>query len=64
MFTQSYVIVVAVQLLRAVSHLRQNRVVHRDLKPDNVLVWGQHKRQVSLIDFGTAKDLVDTKLNG
>jgi eukaryotic-like serine/threonine-protein kinase len=37
----------------AVQHAHQNLVVHRDLKPGNILVTND--RQVKLLDFGVAK---------
>ena len=42
----------------AVSHLHQNLVVHRDLKPPNILVSGQGEPK--LLDFGIAKMLDST----
>ena len=46
-----------VQVCSAVQHAHQNLAVHRDLKPNNILVTidGQAK----LLDFGIAKLLVD-----
>ena len=46
------------QLMEAVFFLHFNRIVHRDIKPDNILVVGDlnHLRlcKCKLIDFNTA----------
>lgn len=43
------------QLCAAVSHAHRQLLLHRDLKPGNVLVTAE--RQVKLLDFGIAKAL-------
>jgi serine/threonine-protein kinase PRP4 len=43
------------QLLAAATHLKQHKIVHSDLKPDNILV-SQDFSQISICDFGSAVD--------
>lgn len=44
------------KILTAVDYLHQNRVFHRDLKPDNILV-SQDCSQVKLADFGLSRTI-------
>lgn len=48
---------IAKQLLTAVNFLHDNRIVHRDIKPDNVMLSFTPSLQVKLIDFNIAHDL-------
>lgn len=44
---------IAVQLVHALHYLHQNRVIHRDMKPQNVLLGSSSR--VMLCDFGFAR---------
>ena len=43
----------AVQLVKAVSHLHERRIMHRDLKTENVLI--DEDGYLRVIDFGLSK---------
>lgn len=46
----------SVQITEAIDYLSQNRVIHKDIKPSNILVNPQTK-QIKLIDFSIASIL-------
>jgi eukaryotic-like serine/threonine-protein kinase len=49
-------IALVIQACEALKHAHQNGVIHRDIKPDNLLVENRSNRAtVKLIDFGIAK---------
>jgi hypothetical protein len=60
------VIVYAVQLLRAVAHLKEHKLVHRDLKLDNIMLGGHNLTDLTVIDFGLVMDCasMDAALGG
>lgn len=49
------------QLVSAVGHIASLELVHRDLKPDNILFRGDGATPV-IVDFGLVRDLVGTSL--
>ncbi|KAJ2358975.1 Protein kinase C signaling pathway involved MAPKK protein [Coemansia erecta] len=49
---------VAVAVLNGLVHLHSYRVIHRDVKPSNILVTG--RGEIKLCDFGVSGELVDS----
>ena len=45
------------QVLLGIAHMHQKRILHRDLKPGNILLDDQNR--VKITDFGTAKMFAD-----
>jgi 3-phosphoinositide dependent protein kinase-1 len=43
---------IAAEILLALQDLRANQVIHRDLKPGNIML--DHEYHIKLIDFATA----------
>ncbi|MGH1392916.1 MAG: ATP-binding protein, partial [Trichormus sp.] len=44
---------IAIQLSQILDNLHQNRVIHKDIKPANILIH-PHSKQIELIDFSIA----------
>ena len=62
-FSVKTVLMLADQLIERIEHLHARNFLHRDLKPDNILMGpiGEKENVVHIIDFGLAKSFRDPK---
>ena len=60
--SESLVQSIVVRLLPAIAHVHQEGIIHRDIKPDNIILSQQTDTPV-LIDFGAVKEIMSTALN-
>ncbi len=55
------ILAVANQLVAAISHIASQKLVHRDIKPDNIMFRADHSTPV-IVDFGLVRDLNNASL--
>ncbi|MGA8742987.1 MAG: serine/threonine-protein kinase [Terracidiphilus sp.] len=60
-FTRTEALGIGNQLVNAVAHIASHDLVHRDIKPDNIL-FRQDGVTPVIVDFGLVRDLVRTSL--
>ena len=53
----------AMDILNGMEFMHSKGIVHRDLKTEN-MVLSEETGHLKIVDFGTAKNLIDTKFNG
>ncbi len=59
---EAIVTAMLVNLLPTIVHVHQQKIVHRDIKPDNIILRKSDQKPV-LIDFGAVKETMATVLN-
>ncbi|KAJ8117885.1 hypothetical protein ONZ43_g4104 [Nemania bipapillata] len=57
---EPYVKIITRQLVDALGYLHDNKITHRDVKPDNILIHSTTPLVVKLTDFGLSK-MIDTE---
>ncbi len=62
-FDLKSVLLIAVQMIKLIQKVHDERMIHRDIKPDNFLIGNTEstRDQVYIIDFGLAKYYINEK---
>jgi len=45
---------IATQLLKSLSYLKQIGIIHCDLKPENIMFTDSSREEIKIVDFGSA----------
>jgi len=58
-FTEEECIPIMKNILETINHLHENKIIHRDLKLENILIPTNSTSDIKLIDFGLSVDLTE-----
>lgn len=47
------------KVARGLKHMHERKIVHCDIKPDNILFLNEDTNSLKIIDFGASKFLID-----
>jgi dual specificity tyrosine-phosphorylation-regulated kinase 2/3/4 len=53
-FTTSHLRQIVTQMVQGLKYLRENQIIHCDLKPENIIFADESYQEVKLIDFGAS----------
>jgi serine/threonine protein kinase len=59
--SEEEILIILFQILQGLKHLHDNNIVHRNIKPENILVM--KNRQIKIADFGFAKIIESTMIS-
>jgi serine/threonine-protein kinase len=61
-FSETAVKDILIEILRVLDYVHSHKIIHRDIKPDNIILR-QCDRKPVLIDFGAVKEVLGTVVN-
>jgi len=45
---------IAIQILQGLKYMKEQGVIHCDLKPENFMLWSDKKSEIKVIDLGSS----------
>ena len=61
-FSLKTTLMITYQLLDRMQHMHLKNFIHRDLKPDNIMMGlGEDSQNLFLVDFGLTRSIIDSK---